>query len=608
MEKLRARPELWVVIAAVAVRLLYLATTRSPSFTEPLIDADYYDFLGERLSRGEGFSDPVFWQPPLYPVLLGGLYAVLGHQLLWPRLLQLVLGAIMAALCCNLAVRATGQRWAGLAAGLLVALHGPLIFYEGELLPTALATFLGTLALWLSLAENPSKARAAMSGAAIGLGALAVAPTLLLVLPIGGRLLRSRRALGLSCIAACVLCVLPATISNRVRGGEWIAISSNGGVNFWIGNNADADQTIAIRPGAGWEQLVEEPTRRGFRTPGKHDAYFYQKAGRWCTSQPGACFQNFVWKARLLLVSRELPRNEDLAVIRKDSPVLSVLAPQVGGAALPYALLLPLAAAGAVYAWRERNRLLVSVLAAAGALALAPVMFFVTGRYRTPLAPMLCILAAMGLVALVTRPARGPAVLAALATLVISVWPVRLAVDAIDFESEMYYVVGGRRARLGDDVGAVEAWGQALAKRPDYLEAGFNRALALERLGRMRDAAAGYEAVLQHQPDHLVSRMRLGFALLEAGEIPKAQEVFTSLANETRTAPIGLLGQARVALARGDVGTAATLLEQAEQRGGKGSQVAAEVRRELEAARQSPPPASQPSTPPDVRMAQDSAP
>jgi hypothetical protein len=586
-EKLRARPELWVALAAVAVRLLYLATARSPAFADPLIDADYYDYLGQRLSQGEGFPDPVFWQPPLYGLLLGGLYSVFGHELLVPRLLQVLLGAVMAALCCDLAGRATGRRWVGVTAGLLVALHGPLIFYEGELLPTALATFLGLLALWLSLAERPSVARAALSGVAIGLGALAVAPTLLLALPIGGALWRTRRALGLCCLAACVVCVLPATLSNRLRGGEWIPISSNGGVNLWIGNNADADQTIALRPGAGWEHLVEEPARRGLRTPGQHDAYFVQKAAGWCVSQPRACLENLGWKARLLLVSRELPRNEDLAVIRADSPVLFVLAPRVGGAALPYAVLLPLAAAGAVLAWRERNRLLLRVLAAAGALAVTPILFFVTGRYRTPLAPLLCILAAAGLVALLARPGRWPAVGAAVAVLVLAVWPVRLAVDAVDFESEMHYVVGGRRARLGDDEGAVAAWGRALARRPDSLEAGFNRALALERLGRMREAADAYEAVLRHHPGELKARLRRGLALLAARELSGAEEVFTSLASQERTAAVGLLGLSQVALARGEVERAATLLDQAEQRGGR-SQTSAQVRRAIDTARQPP--------------------
>lgn len=582
------RPVPWVFVVALAVRLLYLATAKSPSFADPLIDADYYDYLGERLSQGQGFPDPVFWQPPLYPLVLAGLYSFLGHQLLWPRLLQSLLGALLAALCCDLAERATGRRLAGLVAGLLVALHGPLVFYEGELLPTSLATFLGMLALWLSVAERPSWPRAALSGAAIGLGALAVAPTFLLVLPIGGWLFRARKAWGLCCLAVCVACILPATLSNRLRGGEWIPISANGGVNLWIGNNADADRMIALRPGAGWERLVDEPTRRGLRTPGQHDAWFVQKAVHWCTSWPRACLGNLAWKARLLLASREIPRNEDLAVIREDSPVLTVLAPQAGGVALPYVLLLPLAAAGAVHAWRERNRLLRLVLAAAAALAVSPLVFFVTGRYRTPMAPMLCILAAAGLASLLARPRSWSAWLAAAALLAASVWPVRLAVDAVDFESEMYFVVGGRRARLGDDAGAVRAWEQALAKRPDYLEAGFNRGLALERLGRMHEAAAAYESVLRHHPDHLEARWRRGLALLSARELSSAWDVFQALSREPRTEPLGLLGLARVALARGELEAAAGWLERAEQRGGRG-QESAEVRRELDAARHASP-------------------
>lgn len=588
LRRLSSRTEVWVALAALAVRLLYLATAKSPSFADPLLDADYYDYLGERLSAGEGFPDPVFWQPPLYPLLLAGLYWALGHHLVWPRLLQALLGAITAALCCNLAERATGQRWVGVTAGLLITLHGPLIFYDGELLPTALATHLGILALWLSLAERPSLARAAGSGVAIGLGALAVAPTLLLALPLGGRLLRSRWTHGLFCIAACALCVLPATLMNHSRGGEWVLISANGGVNLWIGNNARADQTIAIRPGAGWEQLINEPANRGLSTTGQQDAYFARKARQWCASNPGACLRNLGWKARLLLVSREIPRNESLAVIRKDSPVLMALAPELGSAALPYVALLPFAAAGAVRALRERHRLLRPVLAAMGALALSSVVFFVTGRYRAPLAPMLCILAATGLPEVWTRPWRWPSIGAAAATLALAVWPVRLAVDSIDFESEMSFVIGGRRARLHDDEGAVAAWGRALAKRPDYLEAGYNRALALERLGRMREAAAAYEAVLRYHPSNVNARARRGFALLEAGDLSAAEEAFRALASEPGTAGVGLLGLARVALARGDLGATERWISNMEQRGGLAEQVDT-LRQQLEEARQTHP-------------------
>ena len=176
----------WVLVFAVAlaVRLAYLLTARGPAFDAPLIDADYYDYLGARLARGEGFDAGPFWQPPLYPLVLGGLYWLGGHSLWWPRLLQVLLGALTAALACGVARRSSGRDTVGLGAGLLVALHGPLVFYDGELLATSLGTFLGTAALWLAVREAPRLGTALLCGVCIGLGALAVVPLLLLVLPL----------------------------------------------------------------------------------------------------------------------------------------------------------------------------------------------------------------------------------------------------------------------------------------------------------------------------------------------------------------------------------------------------------------------------------------
>lgn len=513
---LLARVPSWALVLAVAlsVRLAYLLTAHGPAFEAPLIDADYYDFLGERLARGEGFDAGPFWQPPLYPLVLGGLYWLGGHSLWWPRLLQALLGAATAALAYGVARRASGSNKAGLLAGLLVALHGPLVFYDGELLATSLGTFLATAALWLSTRERPTAGTALLCGACIGLGALAVAPLLLLVVPLAWALARGRVSRAGWCAAACAAVVLCATLTNRARSGEWVLISANGGINLWLGNNGAVDEALAIRPGAAWEALVQEPSRYGFRTPASQDAYFTRRALDWCGAHPRECLGNLLWKARLLLLARELPRNEDLYVVRSQSPVLWALTARVGGLALPYVLLWPLAAAGGVALWRgwrakEDVHVALTTLGAAAALAAPCVLFFVTGRYRAPLAPVLCVLAALGLAALRTRSSRAVTAGVALAVLVASVWPVRLAVDAVDFEAELHYAVGGRLARLGDDAGAVEAWRRAVLRRPDYLEAGFNLGLALERLGQPDEAARVYSALLPSHPDEALLRERL---------------------------------------------------------------------------------------------------
>ncbi len=355
--------------AALLVRLLYLATAGGTAFAHPLIDADYYDALGEQLAVGDGFPAGPFWQPPLYPLVLGALFKLFGHTIWAPRILQSLLGALTAALVFSVALRVTNRRPLALIAGALAALHGPLVFYDGELLPTSLAVFAGAFTLWLAL-STPTLLRALATGVVIGLAALLVAPMLLLVVPLSFASGSLRRAL--ACAAACAAVIAPATISNYARSGELIIISANGGVNFWLGNNPDVDAAMTLRPGAGWEALMAEPERDGAVTAGAQDAWFYRKAARFCAAEPRTCLGNLGHKARLLLVARELPRNEDLYTVKRDAPVLSVLAARAGSFALPYALLLPLAAAGGVVAWRGRRREELLLLGVTAALAVTP--------------------------------------------------------------------------------------------------------------------------------------------------------------------------------------------------------------------------------------------
>ncbi len=572
-----------VMVVACVVRLAYLATARGTAFDHPLVDADYYDMLGVRLAHGEGFPDKVFWQPPLYPLFLGGLYRLFGHSLAVPRLVQAALGAGTAALSCEVARRITRKEWAGRVAGLLVALHGPLVFYDGELLPTSLSTFLAVVALWLSVRDQPTWRTALGSGVAVGLGAIASAPILLLLPAVAWASAAGRSLRPLLCIAAAAVVIAPVTIENRVLSGEWVLISANGGVNLWIGNNPNVDRTMAIRPGAGWDELIDEPGRLGIVTAGGQDSYFAKKAAGFCAESPLVCLRNLGWKARLLLVSRELPRNEDLYAVREQSPVLAALTLRAGSVALPYALLWPLAAAGIATALLRHERALRILLFAALALAAPCILFFVTGRYRAPLAPALAVLSALGVAELLAprvKPLWAPLALG-LGALSLAVWPVRLMVDRINFRAEVEYAAGGRQARLGDKGGAVDSFRRALALRPDYLEAGYNLGLALEHLGRHREAAEAFGAVVARHPSSLEARLGLANALLEAGELATAEAAFQSVVREAPTAADALLGLSQIALSRGEYAAAEAFAARAERASGRDLPRAADIRRQI---------------------------
>jgi 4-amino-4-deoxy-L-arabinose transferase-like glycosyltransferase len=485
------------------VRLLYLATAAGPAFSDPLIDGDMNDALATGIAAGEGFPPGVFWQPPLYPLLVGMIYRVAGPGLLGPRLAQAAAGALTAGLVAAVGRRLLGPRW-GLVAGLLVALAGPLVFYVGELLPTTLGVLAVALSLWVATGRLPAATRALAAGAVVGVGSLALPAIAPLCLAAGWLAARGRPLIGGLAVAATAAMLAPVCWANHARSGEWALVSANAGINLWLGNHPDGDRALAIRPGAAWEALLDEPASAGVETLAGADAYFAHKALAGCLREPIRCATGSGQKARLLVLARELPRNEDLSVLRHQSPVLAWLTPRLGSFELPFGLLLPLAAAGIA---ALRGRRLRGMALAAGLLALVPIVFFVCGRYRAPLVPPLAILGALGAREIGRRSARSVA--AAVGVLVVAVIPVHVATDEVDFVAELHYVVGGRRARLGDDAGAAESWQRALAERPSYLEAAFNLGLALERLGRPAEAARAYERLLRDHPDHEGARARL---------------------------------------------------------------------------------------------------
>ncbi len=506
----RNRLVLWVLGAAMGVRILYFATAHSPAFRDPLIDGDYYDYLGVRIATGAGFDEGPFWQPPLYPLVLGALYRFLGHDLIWPRLLQACLDAVTALLAMRVAKTITGSRAFGAAAGFAIAFHGPMVFYSGEILPTSAAAFAGMLGLFLAIEHRSRWQRVVASGASIGAGALLVAPVLVMIAPIAWSLGRQRWQRGALAFAGCMAIVGCATLANLSRAHEFVPISANGGINLYIGNDPDSDRLVAIRPGAEWEELANEPVREGVESLSGQDAYFIGRALNACTSDAVRCVSRFVWKTQQLLMSREIPRNENLDVMKRDSWVLRMLTPGIGSAVLPYVLLLPLGVAGIIVALRQKKRRARLVAVTTLCLAGVTVLFFVTGRYRVQLAPELAVVAAIGAHALRYEfHRRRPEAIAAAFTLVLAARPIHLPVDDVPFEAEMYYAIGGRHARLGDDRGAVDAWKKAVARRPDYLEAGFNLGLAFERLGDPQSAASAYRGVLAFHRDHRQTRERL---------------------------------------------------------------------------------------------------
>jgi tetratricopeptide (TPR) repeat protein len=409
---------------------------------------------------------------------------------------------------------------------------------------------------------------------AIGVGALTVATILPLILPLGGAFLLRRRRDGLVCVAACLLVVSCSALANLARSGHWVAISSNGGLNLWIGNSPDSEEKIAVRPGHHWWKLIEHGQTNGANTPEEAGANLSREVLSWCRSSPAACLGNFAHKARLLLASRELPRNEDLYVVRKQAPMLWALTGTWAGAALPYVILLPLGAAGMVTAWLRRRGPLGLVLLTALILGSTPVIFFVTGRYRAPLAPSLAVLAAVGLEALVSR-GKGFVVSAVLAaiTLGFAVWPIHVATDKVNFEADMYAFIASEKVQAGEEAGAIADFEHALSLEPGYSDASLELGRLLFRLHRVPESVKVLRSAVPYHPDDLFLSITLGLTLLQSGDPAGAREPFELVLAKDPKQGDSLVGMGWVSLKAGDRAKAREFLERAQAVMGKHSLV-----------------------------------
>jgi hypothetical protein len=73
---------------------------------------------------------------------------------------------------------------------------------------------------------------------------------------------RWRRTASALFLGGVCLPVAAVALRNLAVSGEPVLISSNGGINFYIGNNPDYDVTVRIRPGGEFTR-PEQPENRG---------------------------------------------------------------------------------------------------------------------------------------------------------------------------------------------------------------------------------------------------------------------------------------------------------------------------------------------------------
>ena len=565
----------WLVFSlALLVRIVYLLQySRSPFFLAPQWDAADYHSIASALSHGH--LDPALpFRPPLYPVGLSLLYMLFGAEPFLPRFFQIMMGAGSCVLVMKIGMRLFG-RWAGLAAGVAAAFAGLMFYFDMELLPTSLELFLLLLLVWELLLMSDGSGSPWRAGLWFGLGVLARPVALALLPPLVWYIWRVRSLkksapqflLGLAGLLAASLFL------HLAAGYGPVAVSAQGGVNFYIGNHHQADGITAYFPGLGagwgWDQVRGWAEQRsgGALTPARIDKLYYAAAAEEIANHPLPTLRLALRKARLFWNNLEIGNNQDYYYAGSRFPWLGAFL------WLGFPLALGPALVGVSLWWRKPEVKLLAWLILFYFLGVIP--YFVTGRFRHPLTPLLFVLAAggiKGMVELARHPRnadikRWGAALIALTVGLILPWSARSGVDAgrwdygyftegaawddlgnVDKAEEYYQkalransrapYVNSRLAELavgrGDRDGAIDYYRRELTIQPTYAKVWNNLGVQLQNSGQEDEALSCFQTAAQLQPHlqealHNAARIwsSRGFAAARSGDWLQARDFFT---------------------------------------------------------------------------------
>lgn len=357
MSAARERPSWWLLAAiafvALAARLWCVAQyeREHPLADRPAIDEASYDAWAREIAGGDVLGREIFFQEPLYPYVLGGIYALGGDdasaQRKLARRVQAGLGALTAVLVALLGARMFGAR-AGALAGFAIALYLPAIWFAALLLKPSL--FLPLLALFLLRLVDAQRTRDwVVVGVLGGLGSLLrgnmlVLTPLLALWPVGRAALArklDRRALA-SCAAVIVgvaLVLVPVALRNHHVGGRFVLTTSGAGTNFYGGNNLDNPYGVATE--FDWVRGVPEHEASDWRheasrragselDPTQTSAFWRDAALESMASAPLEHLRILGRKLRLALNSYETPDNHFLDWDARYVPFLRAPLPGFG--------------------------------------------------------------------------------------------------------------------------------------------------------------------------------------------------------------------------------------------------------------------------------------
>jgi Tfp pilus assembly protein PilF len=548
-----------VFVTVLFLRIFVLGRLSASPFLLPSGgDMYFYNDWAQRILHGRSSDQLAFYGLPGYAYLLAFLYWIFGYNPFLPGLFQALLDSGTALLVYHIvtllvpaeerssAVIVASRVWplklvqkrqaVAFVAALGWGLFVPGQAYSAILMPTAWVVFSFWFVVWRVIHKKTAlpALECLLLGLLIGITATAVA-TILFLIPFVLTALYLRRATNrpkqalmgaTSLIIGVIAGTSPCWVRNYFIAHDPVILSAHSGINFWIGNNPEANGYPHFPPGlrAGQAAMLEDSIGTAEAAVGRPlkrsevSAYWSNQVKNYIAQHPVA------W-SRLLLLKL---RNVWSAFQYDDLSIVTSL--RESGTILPgpyFGVIAALAFPGIVLLWCTSvaaRWMVAAILLHVAALLIT----FVTERYRLAIVPGLLSFAAAGLFIfwrslIGAQPARVAVYLLLLAAATIfTSWPQRNpALWALDA-----YNSGWQALEAGNLSGAEKKLLLARAYVPTNAETNFALGNLKLAQGEQDSANSLYLTTLQLDQNHRGALNNLGVMALNSCNYDFAENWF----------------------------------------------------------------------------------
>ena len=575
---------IFIFSLALILRLIYLFFLKHNYifFNDPASDVLYYQEWAKEIAGGNWIGHKVFWGMPLYPYFLALVYRLSLGNLFLVRLTHFILGSGNCVLVYFIAQYIFSKRIA-LLASILMATNFMMIYYDGLLMPVVLIITLSLLIVWilLKLNQNSPTKEWFLFGLIVGLSILADGKFfiffvfLLMIflltfsIPMSNlqpafptesgdltfslverssiiryyRVVRIQKIF-LPLVFAVGMILFSVALRNRLVCGDWILVSAQSGLSFFVGNNPQASGIFEnldfIRPTHGGQdedqQIRAEQILKRKLKPSEVSRFWMNQGLNFIKESPLRYLNLLKNKFYFFFIEHEWAHDIDLLLQREWKQKFDINS---------FSLICPLAFLGILLTFRSNPSVVFLNLFIVSQIFFT-LMFFLTTKHRATILPFLMIYEAYTLdwIVMQVKGKKFKRILGIGCLLIlffIAFHPVEIDRNVVDFlrlsksgdlfqkkgeyekskvfyfkalkinpgDTNLIYNLATTFFLNGQIQEAIEYYRKVLLLNPTQVDALYNLGYSYESLNQFDLACESYQRVLSLQPQSVDTHYRL---------------------------------------------------------------------------------------------------